>query len=380
MVMTGGCGGLDVDYDDGDDDFVQPVIYEPGEDTYVVTETIGATGGTIEAGSTGTPADGIKVLFPSGALESDTKISLGYNYGTMTPNWDNAERGDWNGSAIALEIDGVSEFGVPIEITMPWQGARYGIIALYHVEENGRLIPCQIKEINDNEQTVTFTSISASDFVTVIPIFSDERIPHNRKLDFQPSRDGFSIKNFASDNDGGKCIEMAAFSIWYWNWNNGSGKTLRPLAQFSEDAQRRIATGSRDILAKFFNDIDGNFDELFTDTDDYRVRRLLKNFVINSGPVMICLRGTDTDNGNTVYHQIVFFGYDMNDSTKKIDFQVYDPNSPGETRHIIYDDLKGVFEPYIIDGASFPSIGYGGTSVFNREVSDAFKSLAEKEQ
>ena len=122
-----------------------PVVFQPGEDHIVVTQIIGAAGGTIQVVNTGTPIDGVKVVFPAGALPSDTTVTLGYNTGTLTPNY-----GVWDGKTVVLSTSGVNAFGDLVKITIP-----------YKHENNMVPLPSYI---NKNDNRVSTAQDAGSDY------------------------------------------------------------------------------------------------------------------------------------------------------------------------------------------------------------------------
>ncbi|MDR1917153.1 MAG: hypothetical protein LBQ58_11330 [Synergistaceae bacterium] len=342
-AITGGCGGggdSGENYADDPSDTVtvEPVIYYPGEDVVVVSKVIGASGGTIEAGNTGAPIDGVKVSFPVGALQSDTEIRLGYNTGSMTPN-----NGTWSGSAIMLEGDGVSDFGAPVEITVP-STAAYGIIVPYYVEESGRISPCQLINIDTLEQTATFVTFHASNYLTIIPI--DFNGTHSAFWDFSPSSDGFRIENFRSDlTPDGSCLGMSCFAIWYYENERENGKLND---RFKNDAQQQYIAAHSHVR---LNDDETwlRFEKAF-EAQHFVMRRLTQNILSNSGPVMIYMNkgGTGKDASNA--HQVVAFGFEI-DRNDDVNFYIYDPNYKGERRSIHYNDRTGKFDAY--DGRDY---------------------------
>ncbi|MDR3075742.1 MAG: hypothetical protein LBU26_00445 [Synergistaceae bacterium] len=245
VVMAGGCGGSSSGSGDGSEgNFAKPVVYTPGEDVKLITKTIGINGGIIETGNTGTPVDGVSVTFPAGALTSETNVTLGYNLGSMTLN-----NGTWSGAAITLETDGKNGFDVPVEITVPTTDL-YGIIAPYHVvEENGKIRPCQLKNIDTATQTATFITLHASKFLTVTPAydFSNNTVYSSPDYGFSPSEDGFGIENFPSQNfPNGNCFGMSAMTVWYFvNEKEAWGSFNR---RFTDDAERRIADSTNQLI------------------------------------------------------------------------------------------------------------------------------------
>ena len=131
VLMSGGCGGGGSDEGGGGDDVstpeYEPVVYEPGVDKPVATRTIGAGGDKIQAGSTGTPIDGVVVTFPAGALTADTEVSLGYNEGLLTPN-----EGTWNGVTLTLDTGSVRLFERPVSVTVPFDVSG-GLAVQYYI-------------------------------------------------------------------------------------------------------------------------------------------------------------------------------------------------------------------------------------------------------
>lgn len=362
LFAFGGCGGGGGGSGGGgndDPDFIKPVVYTPGEDVVVVTQTIGTAGGIIETGNTGTLVDGVIVRFPAGALSSDTKVELGYNRGSMTPN-----NGTWSGAAITLKPEGVEDFDVPIEITVPSEAA-YGIIAPYYVEENGKIRPCQLVGIDDVAKTATFSTAHASRYLTIVPTFDfGNSKAYVAYYNFTPSSDGFGIKNFAvpgnPDAEGGVCHGMSAFSTWYFLHEKGTGKALNP--RFDDDAEKYIATISQTALYAGHPEPIPSMEGI----DQFRLRRIIENIMTNSGPILIALKG----NGK---HMVVAHGFHVDDKDN-VKLMVYDPNFVGDTRFIKYDDSTGKFDTY--DGYSF--VAFGGDGSFSNYVRNTFKTLVQE--
>jgi len=94
------------------EDFVTsrgPAIFKIGQTTIIKSVKVDSSGCIIKIGNLGTPIDGMAIDMPSGALDKETIIPIGYNDGTLNPNY-----GTFSGKTIVLNDDGT--FPVPFYV------------------------------------------------------------------------------------------------------------------------------------------------------------------------------------------------------------------------------------------------------------------------
>ena len=190
-------------------------------------------GGVIQLGTSGTPLDGLVVTFPAGAVLKPTKISVGYNKGTLKPN-----EGTFSETTLVLDAEDIFEFGMPVEITFPFGKHRVRVSSSdptkarsaqatpstadavpvpYRIEEDGTLRPAQATEINRAAGTFTFITFCSGRFSWIETVVDSRAEPVRLTTGYTPEHDGFQIANKGSRiNPGGECQGMTAFSLWYF--------------------------------------------------------------------------------------------------------------------------------------------------------------------
>ena len=333
-----------------------PVILTPGVDLVIRSEVIAQTGGIIEAGSSGTPIDGVRVQFPSGALSTtNVTVSLGYNTGTLSPN-----EGDYAGVALILDAGTVTQFEQPVTITVPFSDTSK-VPVPYYVDSNGKLHPMQIIKIDRDAKIFTFQTFHASWFTWIFgePVYApgpDDIV----NTGFSPDDDGFQVVNNGSEyNRQGECFGMTSFSLWYFMdkkvskgkfypryYNivgyNSYGNSLR--------GQDIIATRAFISISQQWNSYYSNIvhNEQFLSQEDKYAS--IRNIILNTGnPVLIYLYHVDVNRGA---HSVL--AYDFNYLTGVI--SIYDPNYPGQAKTIFYNSSNKTFNSY----SGYDGIIYSG--------------------
>jgi hypothetical protein len=130
----------------------QPTIFNPGIDVVVDSRVIGVTGGAIRIEDSGTPIDDISVCIPENALPSDSNVKIGYNTGVPMPK-DEA----YGGVTLFLSVERVTEFQVPIEITVPFNNPAH-VPVPYYIDEKGRLGSVQLIRVERDLGSFTFST------------------------------------------------------------------------------------------------------------------------------------------------------------------------------------------------------------------------------
>jgi len=108
LLFNSGCGNNNRN-DSANETIPAAPTFQNGSTTIVVQDTINNAGGSIEVGDEGSPIDGIKVEFPLYALSEDVEVSLGYNDGTLNPNY-----GTFSGKTIVLNVPDANIFNKPV--------------------------------------------------------------------------------------------------------------------------------------------------------------------------------------------------------------------------------------------------------------------------
>jgi hypothetical protein len=334
MRKTGGGG----DGGSGGDNLV---TFEPGGDVPVTSKIIGPAGGTIEAGNSGTPIDGVVVRFPAGALIDDTNVSLGYNTGSLTPN-----DGIWCGATISLSAENTDEFFEPVEIIMPFNSSD-GTPVPYYINEKRQLRPMQLTDIDDAANTFTFISFHASFFTMIAAEGISEQTLRDGfdETGYLPSRDGFRVPNVADEVGVGSCAGMSQFSLWYFVNVMPSGGHF--FDRFPPDVQTDIAMRAHKAYSeykyKFFKNFEKFFDRLVWGSDGYRSFVIVSSIIKNSGPVEVslALKGDESTKG----HSVVAYAVGLDDDLIKIN--IYDPNFEGRDDRSLDFSRKGAFIEFI---------------------------------
>jgi hypothetical protein len=365
----GGCGGGSDGADDvnviggggDDDDVINPVAFESGEDVIVTTQIIGEAGGTIEAGVTDAPIDGISVRFPAGALLSDTSVSLGYNSGTLTPN-----EGSYYGVNLVLNVDDVPEFNFPVEICTPLPNTYETPIPFY-IDDEGRLNPCETTDIDREKGTFTFVTLHASTYSCIFYVDSEGKISTSNNIlhtGFSPKNDGFQVENNGSIyNPGGECFGMSSFSLWYFKNIKESKGAFYPkyMDVVGKSANGNNVKGQDIIATRSHLSMDqlSGFKYLHEDGEYSDISRFTKiiKAMINSGPVLLDLYYPgeasgfwdwlgvwDSANKKIAGHTVLAYAYKVSDDGTTGEISIYDPDRPGEERKILFE--SGKFKPY----------------------------------
>jgi uncharacterized protein YfaP (DUF2135 family) len=332
----------------------QPVSLRSGNDIIVTSKTIGATGDIIEAGSSGTPIDGVTVQFPAGALSADTNVSLGYNTGTLTPN-----EGIYAGIALVLNAGTVTQFDQPITITVPFTDMSK-VPVPYYVDAAGKLHPMQLIQIDRTAKTFTFQTFHASWFTW---IFGDTAYAPgpNDIVDtgYSPGNDSFQVKNNGSEyNRDGECFGMTSFSLWYYMDKKASKGNFYPkyMSVVGTNSSGNSLYGQDIIATRAFISISQQWNWYYTNvvhnqqnlsqSDRYAA---IQNIILNTGnPVLIYLYHTDSNVRGA--HSVLAYAFNHIDGT----ISIYDPNYPGSSKTITYNGTS--FDSY----AGYDGIVYNG--------------------
>jgi len=362
-LILSGCGGSGGGGNSGGgagNETKKPAVFTSGDDVNVTSKTIAATGGTIEAGSSGTPIDGVQVQFPAGALPADTNVSLGYNTGSLTPN-----EGTYAGVVLILKAGTVTQFDQPVTITVPFTDTSK-VPVPYYVDDSGKLHPMQLIKIDRTTETFTFQTFHASWFTWLFADTAYAPRPDDIvKTGYSPSDDGFQVINNGSEyNRSGECFGMTSFSLWYYMHKKSSKGNFYPeyMSVVGTDSSGSSLFGQDIIATRSFISIAQKWNWYYTNVvynqqdlsqEDRYVA--IRNIILNTGnPVLIYLWHT---NGSSGSHSVLAYAFNDIDGT----ISIYDPNYPGSTKTITYNGANKSFDSY----AGYDGIVYNGDGSLN---------------
>lgn len=328
--------------------------FTPGSSTPVGSQTIGANGGTLTVSAAGTPLDGAKIAFPTGALNGTANVAVSLNRGTLTP-----VAGTYAGAALDLKISGASSgFSQPVSITLRNTGPANTVPVPYFVDAGGKLRPGQLIAVDRQAGTFTFQTFHASLFTWIFGSTSTPIEPVTTT--YTPGADGFQIVNFGSTvNRDGECFGMTAFSLWYF-LNQRSNGTLysRFMNVVGTDSANQSIRGQNVIATRAFTSISQKWTSYYPEVS--RQQRLseadrlasIRNAMANTGaPVLIYLYHSDRSAGA---HSVLAYAID---STGKI--SIYDPNAPNSVKAIQFSTTTNTFAQYC-NGHCYDGIVYNG--------------------
>ncbi|MFO7774146.1 MAG: leucine-rich repeat domain-containing protein [Dehalococcoidia bacterium] len=324
----------------------EPAIFTYAGNTTVMSQTISPMGGTIEAGHSGTPIDGIEVEFPEGALTEDTNISLGYNTGTLTPN-----EGIYAGVAFTIDTGNVSQFGQAVIVKAPFENID-GTPVPYYVDSDGRLHPTLLLEVDRATETFTFAIFHASTFTWIVSLLAgsetlsttlSEPVILSYETGYYPAYDSFQIDNEETEyTEGGECFGMSAFSTWYYmqkKYQYIEGN-LYPnyMEKIDTDAdgnplygQDIIATRAHIAISQVWDTVySGPVGSALTLSDADKWASITSAMENTAGPVLIYLQESIPFFFGP--HAVAAYAYNNHGH-----LFIYDPNHEGEEEYIEYD-------------------------------------------
>jgi hypothetical protein len=385
----GGGGGGDGSSGNGggDDSSGSPgnfAVFTPGEKTTLAAATVNELGGTIEVTGTGTALDGATVAFPLGALSKPTRITVGYDNGTVS-----MPEGDGSPSllgTLTLDTDGATKFNGMVEITLPYTGSNFPVP--FYADETGRLHAVLVTGIDRENKTLTFGTSHASNYPYTTLITT---LPRDVDTKFRPSTDGFKIKNKGSAQyGGGECLGMSMFAAWFYNEKNPAlgGFYGRYEKEVGKDTDEKTVTGENIIAtrafssveqepgSKYFNDIYVPSLEEWSEQERYAI--IITGLWTTREPIDIGLQGRIPNDNliglRTIKHSVLAYAAKTNG-----DILVYNSSIPGDdSEKIKYDIEKAEFKSYywtiydlVWGGGAFGSYDY------REDFEDIFKD-AEK--
>lgn len=331
----------------------------------VAEQAVGASGAVITAPG-GSPIGGAQVGIPAGAVSPGTNVELSYETGSMQP-------ADGSYAGYALEINGTAPTGQrnpdhmtfeqPVTITLPI--AQPGKIPVpYNILPDGTLELAHLTRIDgstfsfqtfhESRYTVVYASPkgagAAASFAaegSSVAATTTTSTLSSVSTNFFPSLDGFQIVNTGSGfAPGGECFGMVSFGLWYYQNAMASKGWFYPRFMnkdygFGVKGQNIIATRAHMSIHRYFASYYYNAGVVsqWNLTPQARYTAIVDAMKNTGNPVLVQLWPSDNSGGG---HSVL--GTQVNGTTG--DLTIYDPNHPGSSRTIDWDDTQKKLLPY----------------------------------
>jgi hypothetical protein len=142
---------------------LKPAHFEEGQTTVVKSFKIDSNGGTFAVDDTHTVVDGTIIEVPKGAVNKETRLSIGYNNGALT-----LPSGKASGAVIIVSVESISSFQNPIIIKVRFDPSiNPKTIVGYEIDSEGRLHSLDIGPIEKDAGAVSFYSFKPLRFTWV---------------------------------------------------------------------------------------------------------------------------------------------------------------------------------------------------------------------
>ena len=344
-----------------------------GQKTQVASQSIGATGGTIQVTDASSPLNGLKIIVPEAATSEPIQFQVSYSdissVNGLPQNTAVASK------LISIETSGSAAFNKykmfdePVRVTLPYDANEpnddsNAVRFYWYDSQTSKLDSAGFLNEDKTAHTITFLTGSFSDFVAVRTMLNitGSMLGIDAQVDtgFRPARDGWFIPNHGSylwntttnaTTTNGFCLGMVSYAKWYYSdiatglrskYREGNRTEWRDDATAIQLAARaHLATSG--IWAALTQE------ETAWATANAREVALswISGMIVTGEPQLIGLKtvytnGTWADGG----HAVLTYAYNNGA------FEIYDPNypssSPGDTmREIPFTYANGFNQTYI---------------------------------
>jgi hypothetical protein len=336
-----------------------------GEATAVASQTIGPSGGTIDA-------SGLKLEFPEGALAADTPVSV-----TRAPVTAANFGGRFTPLTALYTIDtGGAALAAPVTVTLPATvPAGVTALAFYFDESAGTLTP--LAPIDAGATSIT---AAANHFSSIVGgVYNGDAAPEPVDSGFRPGVDDWQFANHGSYvAPGGHCEGQSDTAIWYYTvqrkkggasplhglYDNNGAPDRTPTFQWDDAQGYRLASNVQaDPTAdpvRYWSTVNG----LFGRPDDrmtYSAFRAAIDFTGEPQEIVIS-RGAGA-------HAMIVYRVTADR------LFIADPNYPAKLRTIRYDQATGRLSPYA-SGANAADIAANGARIYSSFAYVPWRSAA----
>ena len=315
-----------------------------GSKVDVASQSIGATGGTIQVSDASSPVNGLKIDVPQAATSEP--VSFQVSYSTVDSISGLPQSCVVASKMISIETSGSATFNKykmfekSVTVTLPYDTTEANddsnpVRFYWYDPQTNQLDSAGFLSENKPAHTVTFLTGSFSDFVAIRTMLnitgSTWGIDVPVDTGFRPARDGWFIPNVGSylDNtQGGCCLGMVSYAKWYYS-NIATGlhsKYLQGnLTEWRDDktalqlaARAHLATSG--IWASMTNEEQG---WAYANAREVALS-WIAGMIVTGEPQIIGLKAQFT-NGTLREGGHAVLAYEYSDGN----FEIYDPNYPG---------------------------------------------------
>lgn len=334
-----------------------------GTSASLTSQTIGASGGSIEIARPGDPLDGLTITVPAGTYRADVAFtvseraisssSFGAGITPLSP-------------LISIDNGGVTVSGDPVLVTIPATvPAGATVLGLYYHGANGTLDPLQIAT-----QDAGSVTLAASHFSDIFLALIDwSKIAETVDSGFRPGADDWQFTNYGSFvAPGGHCEGQSVTAIWYYKYqrqaggasplyglydNNGAPTRTPTFWPDDADGYRFASSVQADPIAA--DAVYSFFKSLNTASGRLTYNLFRAAIGLTGEPQLIAIADAAGGHG----HAMVVY------RVTPTRLYVADPNYPGRLRTVAYDPATGVLGPYS-SGDNAGAIAAGGATSYAR--------------
>ncbi len=332
---------------------VKLTVGAPGD---LASQTIGTSGGTLEAA-------GFKLEFPAGALAGDTPVRV-----TQAPITAAETGGLVTPITPLYTVDaGAGPLGAPVTVTLPATAPDGATAMAFYWDEAAGILTPLVALTRD----ATSITAGATHFSGILGgLVNLPKVPEIVDSGFRPGTDDWQFTNYGSYiASTGHCEGQSLTALWYYVAqrkgasasplnglydNNGAPSKTPDLAWDDSDGYRMASSVQVDPIANQFayEFLKGL---MFGRADGTLTYQAFRTAIALTGePQLIRIASADGSN-----HAMVVYRVTPNW------LMVADPNFPGHTRGIRYDAATGKLGPYS-SGANAADIALNGATSYTQ--------------
>ncbi|MCL4429607.1 MAG: hypothetical protein M1167_02525, partial [Chloroflexi bacterium] len=208
------------------------VTVTSGSSVQVTSQSVGASGGTIQVSDSSSPLNGLKIVVPEAATSEPVQFQVSY-----------ADISSVNGipasaspasELITIQTSGSADFNryemfdKPVEVTLPYDAAAtnddsHPVRFYWYDSQNGKLDSTGFLSEDKSAHTITFLTGSFSNFLAVeVDMILAELDGTSYTVDtgFRPQTNGWFIPNYGSvQTPGGMCLGMVSYAKWFYTYH-----------------------------------------------------------------------------------------------------------------------------------------------------------------
>ncbi len=337
-----------------------------GQATQVATQSIGATGGTIQADSS-SPLNGLKIKVPEAAVNEPVQLQVSYSDITNISGL--PQGASVKSKLITVDTSGSSAwnqyklFDKPVEVTFPYDSSAINddenpVRFYWYDERTGKLDSAGFFSQDKNAKTITFLTSSFSSFIAIeidLQIAQLTGTDYSVDTGFRPATDGWFIPNYGSYlQSGGNCLGMTSYAKWYYSYAKDTSGSLYENYRQGDRAEWRDDATAIQLATRCQTGNTGIWGALTTEERNWATANArevaiswIHGMIVTNEPQLVGLKTRYSDgtwaNGG---HAVLTYEYSQGM------FEIYDPNFPGSAygtrmREIPFTYANGFTETYV---------------------------------